>query len=244
MFSFGFDTIALVQFQESCEQKYRNGQSITSSEMSQLKNCLWVSLAAKLAPCNIVIRQWALIDIFSNDSSHKDGILRILEILSYGDNASGMRVWAEGYYYFWYTMCILQLWIDKFGDEDVKRVVGEVRKGLTVVGYYRDGIMYGAPCGDIRDVPLDNVVEMDRMHDIVIGNIGRVDMADRVHYKVQGWPIGFNLHVPKDDYEIDVISGIPIGFKFYDGWDKKYSSKWAEMMDMLSWKRVKSLASL
>jgi hypothetical protein len=241
----GFDTIALAQFQESCEQKFKNGETITPEETAKLGGCIWVKLASVLSPSNLVIRQWALIDLFSGLPWHASRLEKMIDTLSYKGDKSGMRIWAEGHYYFWYTMCILQLWVTKFEDKvdllKIKQIIDEVHKGLTITGYYRDEVLYGAPYGDIRDVPLDSAVEVKRENIVKISNVNMVAAGNMISYQIQGRPVGLNLHIPKNDSVVNVIGGVPIGFKFYEGWDKKYKNQWEEIQDLLSWKRIKSL---
>ena len=241
----GFDTIALAQFQESCEQKYKNGEAITLEELAKLEGCVWVKLASVLSPSNLVIRQWALVDLFKGIPWHVSKLEKMLDVLSYKGDKSGMRVWAEGYYYFWYAMCILQLWVTKFENlvelSRIKVIIEEIRKGLTITGYYRDEVLYGPPYGDVRDVPLDTVAEVERKNTITISNISMCTAGNMVTYQIMGRPVGLNLHIPKDNKVVKVIGGVPIGFKFYEGWDKKYKNKWEEICDLMSWKRLRSL---
>jgi hypothetical protein len=241
----GFDTIALAQFQESCQQKFINGESITPEESAKLDGCVWVKLASVLSPSNLVIRQWALSDLFKGIPWHASKLEKMLDVLSYKGDKSGMRIWAEGHYYFWYAMCILQLWVTKFEDKvdltKIKGTIDEIRKGLTMTSYYRNKILYGAPYGDVRDVPLDVVAKVERKDIVKISNVSMVVNGDFVTYQIVGKPVGLNLHIPKDDSVVQVIQGIPKGSNFYEGWDKKYKNKWGEIRDLLSWKRIKSL---
>jgi hypothetical protein len=241
----GFDTIALAQFQESCQQKFMNGESITPEETAKLTGCMWVKLATVLSPSNLVIRQWSLIDMFSGSPDHASRLRKMLDMLSYKGNKSGTRIWAEGYYYFWYAMCILQLWVIKFEDKvdltKIKSIIDEVRKGLTMTGYYRNRVMYGAPYGDARDVPLDVVAEVERKDTVKISNVSMTTNGEIITYQIEGKPVGLNLHIPKEDSTVNIVGGVPMGFKFYEGWDKKYKNQWEEICDLLNWKRLISL---
>jgi hypothetical protein len=245
MFS-GFDTIELASSQEKYAEIYKAGQGITPQQLVELKKCLWVRLATKLAPSNLVLRQWALIDLFSGLPDHKEGILEMFDVLSYKQDDNGMRIWSEGHYYFWYAMEIVQLWVDKYASvtslDSLKNLIKKIRMGLTATAYIREGVLYGAPYGDIRDVPLASPIpDLIRKSHVKVSIITMDEEAGNVlQYNIKGKPIKFNLHIPKNDCKQTVVDGIPIGFQFYDGWDKKYKNKWEEIKDMLSLKRLKS----
>ena len=251
MWNFSFDTTALAVLQENYEAVYKQGRTLTPDQLSDLKKHVWVILAEYLSPSNLVLRHWCLIDLFSNYPDHADKILKMIDTLSYKEDNNGMRVWAEGGYYFWYTMVILQLWMDKYSHlqmnstVQIGRILDKVSKGIAETAYLRDGQWYVAPFGDVRNSPMgamDIGIDLKNIHQqpsAIIAVISRIN-NEPITYKLKAKPIRLNLHIPKDDYIVSVINGIPIGFTFYDGWDKKYKNKWAEISDMLSLKRLLS----
>jgi hypothetical protein len=228
--------------------KYLAGGTLTHKEICDMEQDLWVVLASKVAPSNLVIRQWALIDLFCGSDRHKDKILKLMDILTY-EESGDYKIWAEGYSYFGYTMDILKLWIEKFkstGDLSVViDLIDKVKQGFLATSYLRQGVLYPAPFGDLRDVPLDPDLQIP--HDMktmsisnVIFNCAEVD--GMVWYSIKGWPIGCNTHIPKSNSVIRIQNGVPVDFKFYDGYDKKYKNRWEEYRDTFDPKRLVSIS--
>jgi hypothetical protein len=241
------DTTLLATEQDKYEQIYRAGKDITAEQFLSLKNHVWVMLASKLAPSNLVIRQWCLIDLFSHSPDHSKKIFKMINLLSYKKDNNGMRIWAEGGTYFVYTMNILDLWIDRFDSaiilSDMKNLLSKIKKGFGITAYVRNNQSYYAPFGDIRDTPIDPSfgLYLQEHNQIKVAIIFK-NVLDKnsVQYTLKARPIRFNLHVPKEDETLLVMDGIPIGFQFYTGWDKKYKKSSDEIWDMLSFKRLKS----
>jgi hypothetical protein len=256
MWNFSFNTIDLAILQENYEAIYKQGGTITSEQLSNLKKHVWVILASKLAPSNLVIRHWCLIDLFSNSPDHADKIKEMIDLLSYKKDDNGMRIWAEGGYYFWYTMCILQLWLDKFFSwgaslpllpimSKICQMIEEICKGIAETAYFRNGEWYVAPFGDVRKSPMSNMPigidlqNIKQQSNAVISVISRSSQnSNIVVYKLRARPIRFNLHIPKNNAKVTVINDTVIGFKFYTGWSSKYKNQWDELWDMLSFKRL------
>ena len=249
MWNFSFDTTAIAVLQENYEAIYKQGGTITPEQLYDLKKYVWVILAGYLSPSNLVLRHWCLIDLFSNYPDHADKILKMVDTLSYKEDDNGMRVWAEGGYYFWYTMVILQLWMDKYSHlqmnstVQIGRILDKVRKGIAETAYLRNGQWYVAPFGDVRDNPMSNDMGIDLQNiqqqpnaDIAV--ISRIGNLGPITYKLRARPIRMNLHIPKNDYTLSVTKGVPVGFTWYTGFDNKYPNKWAEICDMLSFKRL------
>ena len=178
MWNFSFDTTAIATLQESYEAIYKKGGTITAEQLSDLKKYVWITLAGKLAPSNLVIRQWCLIDLFSNSPDHAKKIERMIDLLSYKKDDNGMRIWAEGGTYFSYTMDILQLWLDKFPItvslsepkstpslslttiyyiQQITGLLDKIRKGIAETAYWSNGAWCVAPFGDVRPGPMSNL---------------------------------------------------------------------------------------
>jgi hypothetical protein len=273
MWNLSFDTTALAVLQENYEAIYKQGGTITPKQLSDLKKHLWVILASKLSPSNLVIRHWCLIDLFSGSPDHVNKIKKMVDLLSYEKDDNGMRIWAEGGYYFWYTMVILQLWLDKFAKTPdnssfltvsaIKTLINKICRGIAETAYLRAGQWYIAPFGDVRDAPMNDMpigIDLQNIQQqpyVIISVITRVCNSSPwtgtlppITYKLKARPIRFNLHIPKNDCTTLVIDGIPFvngtatKFSFYDGWGKKYKSTWAEICDMLSLKRLLSFFSI
>lgn len=251
MFSFRNGT-ALASKQDMLIEIYRRGETITPSQISELENNLWVVIAAKLAPGNLVIRQYALIDLFKCKKEetpvYKDKILDLMDLLSYRGSGE-YRIWAEGYSYFLYTMDIVQEWINKFNDTTdlsvINSIIEKITRGFLYTAYLRNGKWYPAPFGDLRDLPLMPQPQplIHPLNTLQVSNITfNYDKDnDHISYTIKGKPIGLNTHIPKDDYNVNIVDGIPEGFKFYEGYDKKYSSIWQELLDTYNIKRICSI---
>jgi len=235
---------ALAVQQDQYLQKFYEGGTLSSKEISDMEQNMWVFSASKLAPCNLVIRQYALIDLFKDTLLHRNQILRLLNILTY--NQEGYKIYAEGYSYFGYTMDILKLWVEKFElkNTEIRKIIDEINQGFVATSYLRNGILYPAPFGDLRDIPLN--ADLQILHEIKtikISNVilNYVDSEKNIWYSLKGAPLGCNTHVLKDDHFVRIVDGVPLNFKFYEGYDKKYKNKFEEYSDTFSFKRLLSI---
>jgi hypothetical protein len=161
----------------------------------------------------------------------------MVDLLSYKKDDNGMRVWAEGGYYFWYTMLILQLWLDKFPIavslsepkntpslsvatvffvQQITSLLDKIRKGIVETAYLRNGQWYVAPFGDVRNSPMvttDIGIDLQNIQqqtnaDIAV--ITRINNIGPIIYKLKARPIRMNLHIPKNDCSLSVLDGIPV----------------------------------
>ncbi len=246
MFNFKNGTALAIQ-QDQYIKLYKTGGKLTSSQISDMEQNVWVATAAKMAPSNLVIRQYALIDLFKGTANHRDKIFKQMDILSYklpGED----RIWAEGYSYYVYTMDAVDLWISKFDFSydltAIKNIINWVRNGFVATSYLRVNKWYPAPFGDLRDIPLAQDLQYmhppktKRISNVVINYLGD---QGKFWYSIDGKPIGLNTHIPKDSYTIEIVDGIPQNFKFYVGYDKKYKNSWEEYLDTYNIKRVRSI---
>ena len=220
---------------------YKQQDTIDKKEVKRLKSNSWVKIAAHIAPGNLVIRQWVLIDLYTRTPAYKDKILKMLRLLSYGE-----KTWAEGYSYWLYVKGTLFMWIEAFkGTTDVSEIehlIKEVEGGFVKTAYKRGKVLYPAPFGDLRDQPLDSHLQQGGVEDscnISVINVSNINSI-RV-YDIQARPIGLNHHIPKYSETVIVINGHPVNYKFYNGSSKKYSSKTAEYLDLFDKKRILSI---
>lgn len=246
MFNFKTGTALAVQ-QDQYIQKYLAGEKLSPKEISDMEQNLWVATASILAPGNLVIRQWALIDLFKGSAQHVNAIFKMMDTLTYKEKGN-YRLWAEGYGYFGYTRDVLDLWVTKFEYiEDLSAIINiidKVNQGSIATSYLRNGIWYPAPYGDLRDIPLKPDLQIPHeMKTVAISNVvlNYAATDDLVWYSIKGRPIGCNTHIPKDNAIIKIQKGIPVGFKFYEGYDKKYKNSWEEYKDTFDPKRLKSI---
>jgi hypothetical protein len=234
----------LASLQDQYIKLYKEDKKLSPSQILDLEQNLWIKAASYLAPCNLVIRQYALIDLFKDSPDHSVQIYDLLNILSCRNSKE--RIWLESYSYYKYTMEILNEWLENFpGHNNIQYIIDAINKGFIKTAYIRNGLLYPAPFGDLYDEPLNVKLDTSQITDdtqsITIGNITCIKDDGKYSYIVKGNPIGFNTHVPKDDYQVEIVNGIPINFKFYEGYNKKYSSAWQEYTDTFSPKRIASI---
>lgn len=246
MFVFKSGTALAVEQQKNLDL-YKKGIALNEEDLTGLEKNLWVSLASVLAPNNLVLRQWCLIDLFRDRPTNKEKILKIIDVLSYGKNSGPDRIWGEGYSYFNYCLDTLNPWMEKFnGDATVKKIsalIEAINRGFIATSYLRDGTWYPAPYGDLREEPLRPSLQIKHTErDTVISNITvKYGSANKIDYVIKARPLGLNTHITLYDSSIYVIDGVPNGFLFYQGYDKKYKNKFAELFDTLNIKRILSL---
>jgi hypothetical protein len=221
---------------------YKRGESITNNTLDALKNNVWVAAAEKVAPNNLVIRQYCLIDLFTKAPKHNFKIFKMLSTLSYNSGLNNI-IYGEGYSYYVYTLNILNAWLNKFDDPMISNLISRMDRGFISTSYKRGHLWYPAPFGDLSDHPLDLGLQQD--HEVkfaVASNIKmNVSSCGDVAYLVKGRPLGLNTHIQLNDSFISIINGIPEGFKFYQGYDKKYKNKLEEFKDTFNIKRIKSI---
>lgn len=246
MFNFKTGTALAVQ-QDQYLQKYLAGEKISSKEICDMEQNLWVASASKLAPGNLVIRQWALIDLFKASTQHCFQIFNLLNILSYKQTGN-YRLWAEGYSYWIYMMNVLKPWVEKFeffyDITGIKGIIEKINQGFIATSYSRDGVWYPAPFGDLRNQPLNPYLQIPHeIKSITISNVAfnYSSINNTILYSIKGRPIGCNTHIPLNNAVIKIQLGIPWGFKFYEGYDKKYKNSWEEMKDTFNPKRLQSI---
>jgi len=227
----------LAKAQDSLFDVYRKNEHISKNTVDSLAKNIWVQAASKLAPGNLVIRQWCLIDLFKDTCLHKRPIKSSIKYLTYDEDS--VSLWAEGYSYWLYTKSFLQEWSDVFAIEGIKKKISQIDRGFLRTSYKRDGNWYPAPLGDLRDEPLEESLQYDHLCQSRLG-ILRFDCNTKT-YKILGDPIGLNPHIPADTFEVKIIMGYPKNFDFYKGYDKKYKSKKEEWADILKPNRINSL---
>jgi len=231
----------LCRFQDSLIQLYPG--TIDKRTIRTLKINYWVRTAEKLAPGNLIIRQYCLIDLFEDKPCHKAKIRKLVNTISGGPGK--YRTWAESYTYFLYTQMMLDPWVKRFSDDSVKSMIREIKMGFAYTAYERSTFLrYPAPFGDLWEVPLDSETSVmassmcDPDNDVEVKNIKRYKKDGLVTYNIAPMPMGLNGHCEKQRHEWVIRAGIPDGFKFYDGYDKKYKNQKAEWTDLLDPRRL------
>lgn len=241
-----FDTgTTLADFQQSLFDKLQENIPITPAELSRLEGNYWVKAAETLAPSNLVVRHYCLIDLIKKNLGHYKQIVAQINKLTYASKSND-RIWAEGYSYWLYTKSfIVQYYMKIIPHNDVRyyylsEVVSSIDKNFLATAYLRGSIWYPAPFGDLRDIPLEPELQNNKEPSPSC-SIGCVSKTSDVSYTIQGWSVGLNPHTPSHTYDIKIIDGIPLGFVFYNGYALKYPSIISEWADILNLKRIFSL---
>ncbi len=230
----------LAILQDTLKDAYINNLPIDSDQLQTLKDNLWVKIAYYLAPSNLVIRQLCLIDLLQGYPTNNKKIIKLLNIITY--NSPNLKIWAEGYSYFMYTLDILTIWNNKFQDVNVSNIIKSVIEGFKATSYLKDGKLYPATFGDVGEAPMNETGEY-RLYTLTIGNLKVERYETVVVYDLKAKPLGFNTHIPKDN-SLTFINNGYTNFKFYKGYSKKYESKLLEWFDTFHPKRVLSLFRL
>jgi len=249
----GFD---LAVKQDSLLVRYARGEVIPPDELVALRANPWIRASQEVAPGNLVIRQWGLIDLLSHEPSNAPRILELAELLAPSSPDNGGRVWSEGYSYWRYTRDVLAPWVRAFPEVEAARRVGtlisSVDSCFAATTYVRNGSLYPAPFGDLRDEPLVDSLLPAPASSWREGWKGRRTCgfvtAERTDsgstYRIAAQPVGLNTHIPADTQWIAVREGFPQGFRFYEGYSRKYPRSVDEKLDMLRIERVESVNRL
>lgn len=231
----------LVRFQTKTLADYNNGVIPAPEVLKKMKNNLWVAAAAKIAPSNIVIRQFCLLDILEGEGKRHNEIYNIIDILS---GKSDKRIWLEGYSYWVYTRDFLDVWIKKFDNERIKELITQIDEGFILTAYFRNGKYYPVPMGDVKDTPLAQELQnkCNLIDNVEHGNVRRKRISfNEIDYIIKSAPIGLNIHVPLTDHLVQVINGTPVNYKYYTSINDKYPDNAAYAADVLHPKRIKSI---
>jgi len=223
--------------QDKLINKIRNNQSITKAEISDLRNNLWFAGADMTAPSNLSVRMYCLEDLYEGKPNRVNKLANILKILSYDS-----KIWAEGYSYWLYTRDAVDLWQKRFSNQIITDLIYSIDSGFVKTAYLRETVWYPAPFGDLRDISLNPDLQGRCVKTtFYAGIVSMFIEGDKIMYQIQAKPIGLNLHVPAKDSKVTIENGIPVGFKFYTGWNDKYPSKGAQIKDALNPKRLFSI---
>lgn len=212
---------ALASRQDRIAQLLKDGAPIPAAEYAMLAKNAMVRIAAVLAPCNLVVRHYCLLYVIERKPGYLKKIILQCKIISY----ESCCLWAEGYSYWCYTRNMLELvraandWIDCF--------ILLQDHWFQMTAYGRAGILYPPPFGDVIDEPMQSQALEDQAW------IYPVVYIDSFTYHIHARPVRFNLHTEAVDREYKIADGRPVGFKYYEGYQKKYPTKWSEILALL-----------
>jgi hypothetical protein len=219
---------------------------------------LWLWLSARIAPCNMVIRHFVILDLIAGKPEHARHIYRQMLLLS----INGTAVWQESYMYWAVdTMDFLKVWMDKFFNKPhnhrhtcylckIWLLKGDINTNFSKTAYSD-----GRPC-PIGDQPNKAYPELKEgaLTDVPIGNItmrwGHKNNGDFEYtYLIDACPVGFNTHCNAKFYSVTVCNGVVNGFQWYDcengaGDSNKYPGRFDKLKDMLQPCRIWSAFKL
>lgn len=241
---------SLAHFQDNKFKEYQEGKKeLTKKEKIRFKKNLWIKMSDKLAPSNLVIRHYCLIDLYDKKSHNKRKIQNLLDLLGDG-------LYKEGYSYWLYVKPFLVEYSKKYKLFDC--FIKDMDLKFQKTAYLgTDGKLYPAPFGDLRHIPLEleyqssgPVSENTKIYPVIVKI-----KPDYIEYFIQRCPLGFNTHIPdktqtvkvsNDGSEICVLDYIKFSekcepFVWYKGYDKKYKDKEEEFKDTFSKNRRVSL---
>ncbi len=171
------------------------------------------------------------------------------DVFKWDSNPSTPMLWAEGYSYWLYTREVLQMvckledsWIGDY--RNLRKIVDKIDDGFTMLSIQAHGKWRPPVFGDCKDIvtkPLNssllgtlisagNTKFMDCLLVDIIAHDGYFEMASKPH-RVHG-----NTHT-QGKFEVSYISthdmSEEITFKFYEGYDKKYKTRFHEWVDII-----------
>lgn len=235
---------ALAVQQESLLVAYKKGDTIPKETLRDLKINWWVKTAYKTAPGNLVIRQYCLIDLFEGKANHAKEIRNLVYTLSGKRTTYRYRTWAESYTYWKYTMEALGPWMEKFKPESdsVIFMAKDIEDGFAYTAYKRqnENLFYPAPFGDLWEHPLDSIGQLKASDFAMLGDTARIVNVRRFYdmyticYEIYPMAMGMNGHCETECHVYRIINDKPDGFKYYEGYNKKYKDVKAEWKDLLN----------
>jgi hypothetical protein len=197
-------------------------------DAEKLRGNRLVPIASILAPCNLSVRHYCLLDILDGAPKRLTKVNRLIGLLT--NEFKGL--WLEGHSYWGYTARILRYYAGTFTLVNLQMNINKMALWFNQTGYIgADGKHYPAPFGDIwRDNSLESqVTTMGASIPPVYWNSIHAKMVF-INCKA----VRFNLHTSFVHKEYDVSTGIPVdffggAFKFYKGYEEKYPYKWMEI---------------
>lgn len=237
----------LASTQDDIFARFLRERRTQPSDIDKLRNNPWISAARVLAPNNLVVRNYCLVDLLNDSHEHAKIILRTSEAIC--KKKKDRYLWREGYSYWIYTKYYLVEYcrhMDTRSDISValRSLVANIDLTFVAFSYKReDGLLYPPPFGDLADIPLESVLQGQEPHsNIHTGFLSKSGLR----YHTDPSPVGLNLHTPNHESTYLIVDDIPIKgcgspFPWYRGYSQKYPNFGAELCDMLSLRRIISI---
>jgi len=232
------NTTQLAQLQDKIIGQLQIGEPVSPKDIKKLKKNLWVKVAEKMAPNNLVIRNLCILALTTGESWHYKR--RIMNLIY---KIRGADLWKEGYSYWRYTKTVLFMYAKFFDYISIKMFIESIDKEFQETAYRRnDGYLYPAPFGDVRNEPLEACLQNPSINCRRKGGVSwmwREFKNGFIYYHISPAPLGMNNHTPGEDQTIKIIEGFPylrkykvwVPYPFYQGYDKKYKNKWSMIKD-------------
>jgi hypothetical protein len=206
------------------------GQPISARDLQEMEANLWVDLAEELAPGNLVIRQFCLIDLARGTATREGRIWRQLNILGGLNGRREEQLWLEGYSYWLYTKAALVPYLARFPSPRITQFMQRTEEKFRLASYRRsDGRLYPVPMGDLWDGPLENHLQNPSgvPASVRFANVSKYTLNGAVYYQVWSNPVGFNLHTPDETRSLRIYQDRPYAFAgpawvYYQGYAAKY----------------------
>ncbi|MFW6219707.1 MAG: hypothetical protein ACOC33_02565 [bacterium] len=239
----------LAKFQDNLikklQKRYEYNEFVNDSEIRKEKQLakemsknLWVKTARRIAPNNLVLRHYCLIDILNGSP---DNYKKIYDLINHISPLSpNGRLWLEGYTYWLYCKGVLHLYTNIFNNKyranvsiPLSLIINEIDNCFQKISYPDNfGFLYPSPFGSLRYSSLENHLQDDKMN---VPNINIYPVKkmtnETIKYEVKKSLLGFNTHVPDKTTTVTVGKAMISNFKFYTGYENKYKSKWQEIKD-------------
>ena len=238
MFNFISGT-TLAEMQDTLMSKHINRQNVLEKEIKALENNLLVRIAEYIAPCNLVIRQYALIDVLRDSETYESQYECHITSLLLKIAADG--VYAEGYSYWLYTKEFLKRFLEIYENHEIEAAINIIDRSFLFTAYTgADGHLWPAPFGDLREQPIEidiQYVGWNVKDEVKIGIIEKMG----ARYTVSKRLLGFNLHCPSKKTVFYIVDGKPAHFQWYSGYKDKFPTFWSEIKEMCRLDRLISL---
>lgn len=233
----------LAKLQDRTFEDIVNGKSVNPKIYKKLKENLWITLSEKIAPNNLVVRNYCVLDLLNKSCFNYEKIYKLCCILS------NETIWLEGYSYWLYTKRFLKEYyskclLDRNRGLALALLINKIDSSFADTAYKRGDKLYPAPYGDLRDQPLVYSLQDE---DPTPTCRKSLVVKDYPRYYIKPAPLGFNLHTPsKESTYVINGEGFPESydgkiFQWYTEYKNKYPSFLHEIRDMMNFRRILSI---
>lgn len=191
-------------------------------------------LLTKIAPSSLLIMNLCLRDINNKKATNYKQIHKLTQILS--DNL----IWLEGYSYWKNLKPFLEEWEKLHTFSYTTSVIKKIDLSFWQTSYNRQGVLYPAPFGNLKNEPLEENLQS-------LGTVPMVATVSKIiklkhskggeYYHIYPVQLGLNTALPYNKSKIRIIEGYPLGFTFYKDEYTKYTKH--HSTEYSSWLKIK-----